>query len=216
MKSIIALIILLLSCSTMTSCNIAAVAAYIVSPDPEQLALYKLSDVRTVVFVDDRRNVMHPARLKMVIADRITNDLLVKKIVNTMISPRDIFRVSAANDRYNDPLSMGELGKAVDASVLIYVEMSAFGLTSDGKTANPRASCTVRVLDCQNNKRLFPLEQAAHQVTASIKRVSPHQIESSGEIRSLTEELAEEIGDSVAKLFYDHNIGRLGENLNRK
>jgi len=216
MKSIITIVVLLFCCIIMSSCNIAAIAAYIVSPDPEQVAMFKLQDVRTVVFIDDRRNVMHPTRLRLVIAERITNDLLVKKLVTTMVSPRDVMRVSATADRNNNLLSVAELGKAVDVAVVIYVEMTAFGLTSDGQTANPRARCSVRVVDCQNNRRLFPLEQGAYQVSTSLQRVDPHRIGSAGEIRSLTEELAESLGDVVAKLFYDHNIGRLGDNLNRK
>ena len=34
--------------------------------------------------------------------------------------------------------------------------------------------------------------------------------------RKLAEELAEELGDAIAKVFYNHNTGRLGENLERK
>ncbi len=204
------------TCSFLSSCNIVAGASYILSPDPEKEAMYTLQDVRTVVFVDDRRNVMHPSRLRLVIAERVTLDLLTKELVTIVVSPKDVMRVSAANDRYNEPLPVSELGKAVEADVVIYVEMESFGLTNDGQTANPVARCSVRVIDVVNNKRLFPLDQAAYYVTSTIKRVNPHRVSSNSEIRKLAEELAEELGDSVAKVFYDHNVGRLGENLNRK
>jgi|TARA_B100001964_G_C14227698_1_gene598465 hypothetical protein len=204
------------TCSLLSSCNIFAGASYILSPDPEKEAMCTLQDVRTVVFVDDRRNVMHPSRLRLVIAERVTMDLLTKNLVTTVISPKDVMRVSAANDRYNEPLPIAELGKSVEADVVIYVEMESFGLTNDGQTANPVTRCSVRVIDVANNKRLFPVDQAAYYVTATIKRVNPHRVTSNSEIRKLAEELAEKLGDSVAKVFYDHNIGRLGENLNRK
>ena len=213
---IIALILSICSYALLSSCNIVAGVSYIISPDPEQKAMFTLQDVRTVVFVDDRRNMMHPSRLKLVIANRVTTELLTKKIVATLVSPKDVFRVSAANDRYNEPLPIAELGKSVEADVVIYVEMESFGLTNDGKTANPVARCSLRVISVVENKRLFPTDQAVYFVNANLKRVKPHRIASNSEIRKLAEELAEELGDSIAKVFYDHNIGRLGENLKRQ
>lgn len=216
MKSVLAMIMVLAAYCVLSSCNVVAGVSYAITPDPSQDAQYVLPDRRTVVFVDDRRNVMHPTRLRRVIAERITRDLLAKKILTTVVSPRDVMRVSAANDRHNNPLAVDELGRAVDASIVIYVEMGAFGLTSDGQTANPRASCTVRVIDVDKRSRLFPTDQAALTVSSNLKRIDPHRIESGAEIRKLAEELAEQLGDSIAKVFYSHNTGRLGENLNRK
>ena len=191
-------------------------AAYITSPDPKQNALYNLPNVPTVVFVDDRRNVMHPVRLRRVIAEQITDVLLAKKILKTMISPRDAMRVSAINDKYNEPLPVNELGEAVGASVVIYVEMTAFGLTSDGQTASPRTSCAIRVIDVINKKRLFPTEEAAFTVSESMKHVGANRVTSTAEARELAEELAVKLGDTIAKVFYKHTTGRLGENLDRK
>ena len=216
MKAVFILTICFVATCVLTSCNIVAGVTYAITPDPSQEAEYILPDRRTVVFVDDRRNVMHPTRLRRVIAERVTRDLLSKELLTTVVSPRDVFRVSAANDRHNDPLSVAELGLAVDASVVIYIEMSAFGLTSDGQTANPKASCIVRVIDVEQQSRLFPTDQAARSIFVNLERVDPHRIESGGEIRKLAEDLAEELGESVAKMFYTHNTGRLGDNLNRK
>ena len=216
MRTVLASIMVMAACFVLTSCNLVAGVTYAISPDPSQDAQYVLPDRRTVVFVDDRRNVMHPTRLRRVIAERVTRDLLANKILTTVVSPRDVMRVSEANDRHNNPLSVDDLGRAVDASVVIYVEMGAFGLTSDGQTANPRASCTVRVIDVDQRARLFPTDQAAYSVFTNLDRIDPHRIESGAEIRKLAEELAEELGDSIAKVFYSHNTGRLGENLNRK
>jgi hypothetical protein len=216
MKRVILSLAIVVSCTLLSSCNIAAIAAYLTSPDPSQDALYKLPNVSTVVFVDDRRNVMHPIRLRRVIAEQITNELLSKKILTTMISPRDAMRVSATNDKYNEPLPVNELGKAVGASVVIYVEMTAFGLTSDGHTANPRTSCSIRVIDVINKSRLFPTDEAAFIVSESMKHIGPNRVTSSAEARELAEELAVKLGNTIAKVFYEHTTGRLGENLERK
>jgi len=216
MRTLFATITLLIACCGTSSCNVIAGVSYAFTPDPSKEVEYVLPDRRTVVFVDDRKNVMHPTRLRRVIAERVTRDLLSNEILTTVVSPRDVMRVSAANDRHNDPLSVAELGRAVNASVVIYVEMGAFGLTSDGRTANPRASCSVRVIDVEQRSRLFPTDKATHAISTNLERVDPHRIESGGEIRKLAEELAEKLGDSIAKVFYTHNTGRLGDNLNRK
>jgi hypothetical protein len=215
-KRIFASILLLGSVALLSSCNIAAVAAYVTSPDPEQEALFTLPNVPTVVFVDDRRNVMHPVRLRRVIAEEITNELLNREILTTMISPRDILRVSATNDRYNAPLPINELGKSVSASTVIYVEMVAFGLTSDGQTASPRTTCSIRVIDVENRERLFPTDPAGYSVSEYMKHVTANRVTSSSDARKLAEELAVKLGDSVAEIFYDHVIGRLGDNLEGK
>ena len=200
----------------LSSCNIASVVTYITTPDPEQKALFELSNVPTVVFVDDRRNIMHPTRLRRVIAEQITDELLAKKLLTIMISPRDAMRVSSTNDKYNEPLPVDELGKAVGATVVIYIEMVSFGLTSDGQTANPRASCSIRVINTADRTRLFPTDQASFIIPASIQHVSPNRVTSSADARELAEELAVKLADSVTKVFYTHNTGRLGDHLERK
>jgi hypothetical protein len=216
MKSLVAIVLFLSAVMLLTSCNIASVVGYIATPDPQQDALFELPDVKTVVFVDDRKNIMHPTRLRHVVAERITNDLLTKEIVSSMISPKDIFRVSASSDRYGEPMGMDKLGQSVGASVLIYVEIQSFSLTNDGQTANPMATCDVRVIDVNKQPRLFPTNGESYRVRAIVKNISPHRLKATGEVRKLTEELAQNLGDSVAKLFYGHVTGRLGENLKRK
>ena len=213
---IFTLVSIVVSYCLLSSCNIASVVSYIASPDPSKEATFSLPNVRTVVFVDDRKNVMHPTRLRRVVADRITKDLLEKEILTTMVSPRDILRVSSASDRYGEPVPMDQLAKSVDASVLIYVEIISFSLTNDGQTVKPLASCAIKVIDVQQKKRLFPIEETAYPVRAMVTDIAPSRLSGSGEVRKLAEELAENLGDAVAKLFYEHTTGRLGENLKRQ
>ena len=216
MKRIIFSLVLLYTCVTLSSCNIAAVVGYITTPDPSQVALFTLQNVPTVVFVDDRRNVMHPIRLRRVIAEKVTNILLSKKVITTMISPRDAMRVSTINDKYNEPMPIDELGKSVGASVVIYIEMTAFGLTSDGLTANPRTTCSIRVIDVSNKTPLFPTNQAAFTVAESMRHVGSNRVTSSADANELAQELAEKLADRIAKVFYEHTTGRLGDNLERQ
>ena len=202
-----------------TSCNIVAGVAYVVSPDPEQIALFELPQKKTVVFVDDRHNIMHPSRLKGVIADKITTELLGRELVGEMIASRDAMRFADSQDRNGSILTIGAIGKAVDASVVIYVELTTFIMSVDGHNPAPLAGCSVRVIDVDTREQLFPVPgsiEAAYKVRAALHRVDPYQLSSVSEARKLSTTLADKLGDAVAKLFYTHTTGRLGENLERK
>ncbi len=217
--------VLLITCSialvacVLASCNVVAGVAYVVSPDPEQIALYELPQKKTVVFVDDRHNVMHPSRLKSVVADKITSELLGRELVVDMISPRDAMRYADSQDRNGAILTIGAIGKAVGASVVIYVETTTFIMSVDGHNPAPLAGCSVRVVDVDTREQLFPAPDsidAAHKVRAAMHRVNSHQVSNVSETRKLSITLADKLGDAVAKLFYTHTTGRLGENLERK
>jgi len=216
---------ILITCSfvfaacVFTSCNIVAGVAYVVSPDPEQIALYELPQKKTVVFVDDRHNIMHPSRLKNVVADKITSELLGRQLVGEMIAPRDAMRFADSQDRNGSILTIGAIGKAVDASVVIYVELTTFIMSVDGHNPAPLAGCSVRVVDVDTKEQLFPAPDsidAAHKVRAALSRVDPYQLSSVSAARKLSTALSDKLGDAVAKLFYTHTTGRLGENLERK
>ena len=211
----IAVVVCLVGC-LLQSCNLIAGASYILSDEPQQEAVFVLPDVPTVVFVDDRRNLLHPSRLRRVVADKITELLLKENVVATLISPQDIMRVSATKDRYGNILTIGELGEAVGASTVVYVEMTAFALTTDGQTPNPVANCRVSVIDVDHKKRLFPVNDASYPIVATLSKVDPYNIHAISEMRKLAEELSEELGKNVAEMFYLHYTGRLGENLKRK
>jgi hypothetical protein len=191
----------------------------VVSPDPEQEAMFVLPQKKTVVFVDDRHNIMHPSRLKSVIADKVTSELLERDLLVEMIAPRDAMRYADSQDRNGKILTIGAIGKAVEASVVVYIEVTTFVMTVDGHNPAPLAGCSVRVVDVDETKQLFPSPEsteAAHKVRAAIHRADPHQLSSVSETRKLSTELANKLGVTVSKLFYTHTTGRLGENLNRK
>ncbi|MAI67230.1 MAG: hypothetical protein CMJ26_05075 [Phycisphaerae bacterium] len=200
----------------LSSCNIASVATYIGSPDPSQDAVCVLPNVRTVVFVDDRRNVMHPTRLRRIVAEKITDDLLQNDTLVTMVSPRDILRISSTGDRYGEPIPISQLATSVDAENLIYVELTGFSLTSDGHTAKPVANCNVKVINARKRERIFPLVEESFRVQAVVTNIAPSRLVGSGEVRKLSEELAINLGDAVAKLFYSHYTGRLGEDVEKR
>jgi len=219
MRALIIICTLIAAMFCLASCNVVAGVLYVTTPDPEQIALFNLPLKKTVVFVDDRHNIMHPSRLKGVIADKVTSELLGRELLVDMIASRDAMRFAESQDRQGSILTVGAIGKAVNASVVIYVEVSTFIMSVDGHNPAPLAGCSVRVVDVETREQLFPVPEstdAAYKVRSALHRVDPHQLESVSETRKLAHKLAVQMGDDIAKLFYTHTTGRLGENLERK
>jgi|TARA_X000001036_G_scaffold44378_2_gene35429 hypothetical protein len=159
---------------------------------------------------------MHPTRLRRIVAEKITDDLLQNDTLVTMVSPRDILRISSTGDRYGEPIPISQLATSVDAENLIYVELTGFSLTSDGHTAKPVANCNVKVINARKRERIFPLVEESFRVQAVVTNIAPSRLVGSGEVRKLSEELAINLGDAVAKLFYSHYTGRLGEDVEKR
>jgi hypothetical protein len=89
-------------------------------------------------------------------------------------------------------------------------------LTSDGHTAKPVANCNVKVINARKRERIFPLVEESFRVQAVVTNIAPSRLVGSGEVRKLSEELAINLGDAVAKLFYSHYTGRLGEDVEKR
>lgn len=208
-----------LSMVFVTGCNIVGPAAYIIEGPPKVDAAHILADVPTVVFIDDRRNIVSPISLRKVIADKASEDLMIQKCLTTVISSQDAMALATQRERNNMVLSIEEIGKAVGAQQVIYVEMAQFQDTPDGFSPRPMAACRVKVIDVNSRQRVFPPEASdtpSHQVQAMLREVDPSIYSTRSGRLQVFEGLAVETGASIAKLFYRHEARPLGGNLNPK
>ena len=194
----------------IAGCNIVTPLAYVVTPEPTVEAQFELANRPTVVFIDDRRNVVSPSSLRRVIADRAT-ELLIKEGVltpETAIRPRDALGVAMARDKSGDLLPIDEIGRAVGAEQIIYVEMYAFTGTVDGVKPQPGAAFQVKVLDIENRERLFPVPEPDGPESLPVKSygrtMSPELYQSRSSRIQIFETLALRVGQDVAQVFYDH------------
>lgn len=200
-------------------CNIVTPAAYILNGPPSVEAQYTLADVPTVVYIDDRSNQVNPVSLRRVIGDTASEDLMVKKLVTTTISPQDAMNIAAQHDRSNQIMPIEEIGKAVGAKQVIYVEMVQFADTPDRYTPRPAATCRVRVIDVENRKRVFPAADAKEpactlQVTSGT--IDPEVYKTRAGRLETFKALAFETGHEIGKLFYKHERKELGGSLNSR
>jgi hypothetical protein len=200
----------------MSGCNIVGPASYILSGPPTVDAEYQLQDRPTVVFIDDRENMVNPVMLRRVIADRVTDDLMSRKLITQAIRPTDAMGVAARRDTRSEVMPIDAIGREVGAEQVIYIEMVSFTDHLDDQTPRGMAVCKVRVIDVENRRRLYPSdehEQPYRLIQVMTREVSPDMYRSRATRIQVYEMLANETGSTVAKLFYKHEPRELGSRL---
>jgi hypothetical protein len=193
----IALLIAGLFILALTGCNIVGPAAYLVEGPPKVDAEFKLADKPTLVFIDDRSSVVSPISLRKVIADKASQDLMINKCVKTTISSLDAMALATQRDRNNQVLTIEEIGQAMGARQVIYVEMLQFTDTPDGYTPRPMAAYRLKVIDLDEQKRIYPPEDALEpyrSVQAMTREVDPSMYRSRAGRLQVFEALANETG----------------------
>jgi hypothetical protein len=200
---------------------VLSAGSYLVFGPPETPPEYALEDRPTAIYVDDRANVIptNAVALRLRVAERVAADLMTNEVVlpERMISPRDTFGVVRARDKHGDWLAIDEIGRAVGAEQVIFVQMVAFRDSPDGVTPSPTAMCRVRVVDVANQRRLYPPEEAPEDervVQVSLRPVDPSVFQSRTSRLKVYEALAEDTGGSIGRLFYAHVPREPGKNLN--
>lgn len=199
-------------------CNILTPAAYIVLGNPKTDARYELLDRPTVVFVDDRNNAIpaNASRVRQSIADKVSQELLSRKLLKDVISARDAMVVARAQDREGKLLSVEALGEAVGAQQVIYIEMMSFRGSMDNEKPQPAAACKVKIVDVAKHERLFPppeSERPWEEVMAIGPTLSQDLYRTSQGRRQLESLLADLLGDRIGKLFYKHVPDDIGTRL---
>lgn len=212
------LLMFIVMATCLGGCNILGPIIVATAPEPTVPAQYELEDRPTLVFVDDRDGLLVPAGLADVIADRASEQLMNEKIITKAIRPRDATAVAKSRDKVNNLMPIDQIGETVGAEQVIYVEISSLSETVMGDQTAPVATARVKVLDVVAKKRLFPAEGVAsfeyHTVSAKMKQVDEEMYRTASTRRKVRETMALQLGDEIAKLFYEHLApDRLGDRL---
>jgi hypothetical protein len=205
-------------------CNVTAPAAYMLFGPGSNPAEHTLAPVRTVVFVDDRSNVLPRTVLRVQIGDRIAQDLLSRKLVPSVVAPRDAIALTRQREDSARPLSIAAIGRELEAQQVVYVQVTSFTLAGDGAFSNPgvgtgvgvtpTAKASVKVIDIAAGERVYPLaETGGRDVVATTREIDPGNLRTVAQRRAAEEALAEKLGATIARLFYEHDRVPLGENL---
>ena len=208
--------------AALPSCNVVAPALYAIDGPGKVDAEHELAEVRTVVFVDDRRNVFPRTVLRTAIGEAIAKDLLARKLVPSIVSPRDAIALARQKESGTKPLSIATIGRELDAQQVLYIQVVSFDIAGDGETEGggfgfrPTATCRVKVIDCVANARTYPvgdIGESGRLVTTRIREVDPESMRTVAARRAVEDRLAARVALDVAKLFYEHDRVDLGGNL---
>jgi hypothetical protein len=206
-------------------CNIGTPAAYALFGAGTIDAEYELAPVRTVVFVDDRANELPRTTLRTSIADKVSTDLLAEGCITSAIEPRQAITVTRKKEGSGKPMSIAAIGRELDCQQVIYVQIVEFTLQGDGEFTSagsetgvgvrPTAKVSVKVIDVVNGVRTYPGGDltGGRELTATMREVDPNQLQSFSSRRAVEDKLALELGEQIAKLFYEHDRIEHGENL---
>lgn len=201
-RAAVACVVAAAAVPALSGCNIAAGAFYILhGPDEKIAAKYKLPPERsTVVFVDDRNNRLPSRDLREMIASAAGDALTSGNAVRDLIDPRSAL-AAASKDRFGEPMTIAEIGRAVQADVVIYVTIDAFSLSADGQSVSPTSSMRVKVIDSATETRLWPEETAGYSLGVQAPPRQGSIQGSAAEMHQIRQEAAARAGLGIAQLF---------------
>ncbi|MGP1272634.1 MAG: hypothetical protein ACTS22_04820 [Phycisphaerales bacterium] len=198
---------LLGSAAALPGCNIVAPIFFIVAGPDKIPAAYKLDEDRsTVVFVDDPRNEMPRRALRVSLLEAVEDELLNRGLVETVVGGQAALRV-ADNDASAGKMSVTEIGRAVNAEVVIWITIDGFARADMARNVEPTIQFRVRVVDATNDTMLFPSGGGVGQRVTVRETVRRGAVASSSGAQSSAElAIADKAGRSAAQLFYSHPV----------
>lgn len=190
-------------------CNYVAAGALIIGGPPKVPAAFDdlPAERKTIVFVDDRSNVVPRRALRRAVGEATEQTLIGEKVLAAeQVLPSSGALYALSQEKRSDTLSVVDVGKAVGADVVIYVSMNQFTLSRDGSGAfQPGASGFVKVFDVTANQRLWPPDTGrGFPVSFMEPNPRPEAPKGSTERSRAEEDLAREFGVRVARLFFEH------------
>lgn len=193
----------------LCGCNIVGPAFYFVHGPPKTPAQFELDPERpTLVFVDDSNSAIGRRRDRMQIASSAERLLKEKGLVE-QLRPCGSAVTIVMRESSTDPMSIVEIGRAVDAEVVVYATLDRFTISPDGASIEPAADIRVKVLDAVSGDRLFPTgEQEWFRKSVSLPRrlgLSDRTLSQQSRIRN---ELAERVGEELGLIFVEHETRR--------
>ena len=163
-------------------------------------------DVRILVLVRDLElsQTADCAAIKRHLTNSLNEQLLEHNVVAEVVPYEDLLDFIEDEPVFHQ-LSFGEIGRSLDADLVLYIRLNRFntdtemGLLRDGEL-------DVRVkLVAPDNHTLWPLGQPGGYAPEEI-RIPGTLEESQTYAVKLTEMLAEQMADQIAKLFYEYEV----------
>lgn len=197
---------IVLSAAIPAGCNIVGPAVYFIhgpAKTPPQFVLPP--DKPTIVFVDDRANILPNRSTRQRIAHAAESALLGGQAVGKgEILDSDAILTVAAQERFGKPMGIAEIGKAVGAATVIYATADSFGISPNGQEYAPFATLRVKVIDVESRERIWPTQDREWApLSVSIADQGRFVPTSSSDRAAAEYKLADQTGLSLARMFIE-------------
>ncbi len=190
----------------MAGCNVAAPIFYAVHGPSKVLPKYTLDpNAATVILVDDPASTVGTRRLRADIASAATRILLDRDLVVDMIDPRPALAL-ASQVGDEKPMSITEIGRAVEADIVIYVLLTEFEISNSEGSAIPSAAAQVKIMDVRLGQRVFPDDPRGTTVRLRPEHRAANVGSDASRGLALEREQAQRLGLAIAQLFYKHEV----------
>ena len=161
------------------------------------------------MFVDDPSSKVATRRLRLAIGEAAQEQIIRKNLIDDglVIDARSAL-AATTRDREGNPLSIAEIGRAVEADQVIYVLVTDFTASPVSDQTKPYAGLRVKVIDADSADRLWPIEDDAGfplRVTLPTDASAIGATTRSDTLR-VQRALAERSGLAIAQLFYTVEI----------
>lgn len=185
--------------------------------DEKAPAQHELDPKRTtVIFIDDRASNVPSMAVRLRIAKTAETELLSAKVLTAdLISSDSIIRATAA-ERFGKPRSISELGRAVQADVVIWATVDQFSLSPDGAVFAPQGTMRVKVIDAVKDERLWPEDERQDMpIAVDLPQKPGGPPRRAADQAAAHQELADALGKRLARMFFKHNVRDANPNIGR-
>ncbi len=179
---------------------------WLTDPEQEVKAEYELGKGRLLVLIDGDRGWLPDPSIRPLLTQALIQELGKNDVNKHVISYGEVARLQK---REKDFATRGgrEIGEKLKADLVLHIKVLDFDLRHE--TVEPAYQglfvATVKVLDVHaeaaEDVRLWPRSADGKRVQVD---TDLHTEEGKGYDEKLTRRLCQEIGDKIAKLFYDH------------
>ena len=125
----------------------------------------------------------------------------------------DAIQLARRSDAQGNRASIESIGRAMNVQQVIYVAVDRFTLSVDGASPRPGATVRVKVIDLEDQTRIFPGDDNGHLVEAELREPPQSMYVSTSGRRQIEDQLAMQLATDIAELFYEHEDRPLGGTL---
>jgi len=201
----LALLLVLSGAAVLQGCAVAAYLNAMLTPPETIDAKFEIPKHKTIlVLVDDPAYRINYAPVKIQLSKKLSKELTDHNIAMETIPYSKLQKFAAARHRDYNHLSNSEIGKALGADLVLNIQVTNFSLKDSPNSPiwTGRFTTQVKIIDVEEG-RLWPDDSHEGRVTATAKP-DKHEMVEKGQTIKIANELAKEMAETIAKLFYAH------------